>query len=377
MTNLQHKELADRCEALNTALLQANARIAVQEQALLDAADEQARIRDTSGHAVALEHRNDALVAELRVLRRHLAEANGAVTGRDSAWSHHHSLEDTIQANAEAAESSTAEQVAQLNAVQAELAQSQDQTAKLSVALEDARNQADRWRERLALVEEARNALDARTVAQQTEIEGLKGMMDAMRAHGKVWRKERGQLLREVDKNTASAILRREELHFTRTSLLKETLRLRGELENKPLPGGRAGGSPRRPRSAGVVVDSSDDIADGEEGEIGAFGAVPPTPVERQKILVEHPESPRERRLRTPSARPHAPPPPTFVHGLSPRAPRSLDNEVEFKEQLLFEYRAAARDTDGGAFPPAMHSPSRQRMERLTGDQRVADAVGL
>ena len=37
----------------------------------------------------------------------------------------------------------------------------------------------------------------------------------------------------EVDKNTASAILRREELYFTRTSLLKEQLRLRGELEPK------------------------------------------------------------------------------------------------------------------------------------------------
>ena len=45
---------------------------------------------------------------------------------------------------------------------------------------------------------------------------------------------EKQRLLVDLDKNTSSAILRREELYFTRTSLLKEQLRLaKEELERE------------------------------------------------------------------------------------------------------------------------------------------------
>ena len=398
----QHKIIADRCEALNTALLQANARIALQEQALLDAAAEQQRIFDSSGRAVALEHRCEALEAELRVVRRQLAEATGAVMGRDSAWSTHHSLEDKMRANSEAAEISSAELVKEREYYKAELQRSQEATARTAEALEEERAKGERWRERLQQTEDARNSLDVRCVAQQGEIESLTARMSAVKTSEKSWRKERNKLLHEVDKNTASAILRREELYFTRTSLLKETLRLRGELERKPLPdaglarqgasptrtrpnsaggrsgggGGRGGGASAHSESLHYDAGAGHDVGD---GELGGMTAVPPTPTERQKLLVKHPESPRERRLHTPTARPPEPPPPTFVHGLSPRAPRSLDNDAEFQEQLLFEYRAAARAAEyTGTFPPATVSPSRQRMERLaTSGEPIAQAVGV
>ena len=106
----------------------------------------------------------------------------------------------------------------------------------------------------------------------------------------------------------------------------------------------------------------------------------PPTPQERLKI--DAPESPRERRLHTPSHRPAGPAPPTFVHGLVPRAPRSLDNAAEFEEQLLSEFRAASRAAAvfGRSSPPhaILGQPRHEQLMR-NGERvvRVADAVGV
>jgi hypothetical protein len=208
----------------------------------------------------------------------------------------------------------------------------------------------------------ARQALDTRCVAQQTQIETLRSHAAQLKQREREWRKEKSRLLYDVDRNTSSAILRREELHFTRTAMLKEQLRLRGELERKPLPEADPPGNgplrregqrawdrtPSRPTTAeprthdGGGGDGGGD-GDGGDDDIrssmgggggGAWDGIPPTPAERQVRLVQNPESPREKRLRTPSHRPSEPPPSTFVHGLSPRAPRSLDNVAEFEEQV-------------------------------------------
>lgn len=351
---MQQQELQQRCAELHTALLQAQARIDVQTQALTETAEELDRGRQAGQRIVALTHRNEALEAELRVTRRQLGEANGAVAGRDAAWSTHHSLEDAMFRNAEAAQVSEATKVAEVNGLRDELLQAQEATTATALALTDARKQADRWRAQLEESEERYRALDSRCVAQQTEIENGRKVMNRLREDEKAWRRERQKLYREVDKNTGNAIRRREELYFTRTSLLKEALRLRSELERKPLPEAESGPDvgappPLRPGThAWELPGPSEtrhehDAAAGpalgacgspRAGEIGDMSAVPPTPTERQKILEKHPESPRERRLRTPTARPSEPPPTTFVFGLSPRAPGSLDNDAEFQEQL-------------------------------------------
>lgn len=96
---------------------------------------------------------------------------------------------------------------------------------------------------------------------------------------------------------------------------------------------------------------------------------------------LSQPESPRQQRLRTPSARPAEPPPSTFVHGLSPRAPRSIDYGKEFEEELLNEYRAASRAARYlGAKPhdQAALSPSMRRLdEAVRQGVSVAEAVGV
>ena len=85
--------------------------------------------------------------------------------------------------------------------------------------------------------------------------------------------------------------------------------------------------------------------------------------------------------IRTPSARPAEPPPPTFVHGLSPRAPRSMDRGRAFEDELMDEYRAASRAsryTGGKPISGAVNSRLHARLDEA--DQQgasVADAVGV
>ena len=95
--------------------------------------------------------------------------------------------------------------------------------------LANVRSQAQRWRKALEDSENANRALDARCAALQTEIEMVRAHARSVAGQRREWKKERNLLLKEVDKNTTSSILRREELYFTRTNLLKEQLRLRGE----------------------------------------------------------------------------------------------------------------------------------------------------
>ena len=447
-TQLSQHDQALNEENLRQSLLQAQARIELQAQALQDAANDAQRAHESSARAEALSHRCEALEAELRVMRRQLGESRRAVVGRDESWSHHHSLEEEIAERATAEKESKAAYVAQVNQLRADLLESQERTARTAEALQDARTQAERWRVGLEQSQEKARALDARCVAQAAEMEDMRLMATKMRSTQRDWKRERAGLLNEVDRNTTSAILRREELHFTRTSLLKETLRLRGELERKPLPlpepeepdahrpvksgfanprsaaaavpaGRAAGASPplqpqqKAPAAASIAQPSGwvsrawEEVSHEAQSAAAPAGSVyyraptadalglrehaetepritiptaPPTPQERLKI--DAPESPRERRLHTPSHRPAGPAPPTFVHGLVPRAPRSLDNASEFEEQLLSEFRAASRAAAvfGRSSPPhaILGQPRHEQLMR-NGERvvRVADAVGV
>ena len=72
----------------------------------------------------------------------------------------------------------------------------------------------------------------------------------------------RAQLLREVDKNTTSSILRREELYFTRTNMLKEQIRLRGELERRGAGAQRVRHLAEVDGAAAVLVQEVEEAAD-------------------------------------------------------------------------------------------------------------------
>ena len=67
----------------------------------------------------------------------------------------------------------------------------------------------------LAELGEKWKALDARCVAQQSELEFMRVEMKELKSRDRFWKKERKQMLHEVDKNTTSAILRRVSYHLT------------------------------------------------------------------------------------------------------------------------------------------------------------------
>ena len=85
--------------------------------------------------------------------------------------------------------------------------------------------------------------------------------------------------------------------------------------------------------------------------------------------------------IRTPSARPAEPPPSTFVHGLSPRSPRSMDRGGAFEDELLAEYRAASRAsryTGGKPISGAVNSRLHAKLDEANQQgESVADAVGV
>jgi hypothetical protein len=367
--DLAEHDLASMVADLHQRLLQANARIEVQAQALADAAEAAGRGHAASEEAELLRVRCGALESELTVCRHHADEFRSAVHQRDQAWSHHHSLKAVVSSHAQSLGEEERNHAEEIQLCRAELQDAHQENARLQEALQLAREQGERWRVALEQAEERNRALDATRVAQLSELEAVKAHTRSMVARSHEWKKERTSLLREIDKSTSSSILRREELYFTRTNLLKEQLRLRGELERKPLP------------EAAVRAAAEPPHRDWKRSwELPPSPPGTPRPMSPEKAAAHRAESPRQQRLRTPSARPAQPPPPNFVHGISPRSPRSLETPDNFEEQLVLEYRAASRAAAYGGAKPAQ-VPMSSTMHHLEGALRqgdnVARAVGV
>lgn len=357
--NIQTDQLKATVSDLNTRLLQANARIAAQAEALTEAAAEAERSQSIVEENEVLRHRCGGLEAELNVTRRQLDELRQAVETRDAAWQHHHSLQEVMRSHAQAMAETEERFTAELNLARVNLAAEQADREHAEQALDAAKAQGKRWRESLQETEARRQALDTRCVAQSSELSTVKAHARELKRRASDFKAEKTALLREVDKNTSSAILRREELYFTRTNMLKEQLRLRGELERKPLPD---------PEPPSAEPPNRDFLAK------RSWELAPPNPAAGPSRTPAA-DSPRQRRVYTPTARPAEPPPTTFVHGLSPRNPRSVDPPEEFETELLNEFRAASRAAAYTGAKPSSMSPEQDAT--LRGAERVADAVGI
>ena len=169
---------------------------------------------------------------------------------RDEAWQYHHSLEAAIHANAEAAETSNASRTADVNSMKDELTAAQERTASTVEALEEANAKADKYLAEKQEAENARKSIDARCVALQSENEHLRQAMSDSRLREREWRKERSKILAELDKNTSSAILRREELYLRGRRCSRSSCAYEGSFEKKPAARSGASGITRhgRPR---------------------------------------------------------------------------------------------------------------------------------
>ena len=224
--------------ALSQQLQQAHARIDAQTEALRDAAEvierERARASRAEHTCELLGHHCKSLEAELRIMARQLQDARQHLSARDRAWAEHESLDDAMQrTTADAQQTQTNAKLA-VEAAKMELIQSQTETEKAKAEAQEKADQAERWLAKLAETQERERSLNAVAVARLTEIEHLQRQKAQLEANQSTWNKERNVLLQEVDKNASTVIRRREELYFTRTNLLKETLRLRSEIERLP-----------------------------------------------------------------------------------------------------------------------------------------------
>lgn len=362
-------------------LLQANARIEAQAQALRECSAEFGRMRERAERAEhsceLLQYRCSTLEAELRIALQARDEARNMVTSRDAAWSQQRSLEGAMEATTMQAQAVEAHAAISLETCQAALVCSQGEAAARAADVTEAREHAKAMRSKLTQAEERNHALDTLAASRLFEIDGLKKQVEELHARAHVWRKERAKILRELDRNTSSSILRREELYFTRTNLLKEQLRLKGELEHNPLP------LPHGPPSPHGTAHGT------ARGTAHGTPHGPPSPTPPTRAPSGQPVSPRGSRSTSAAGSPRsgsratAPAPaaaPTFVYGLSPRAPRSLDDEETFGEQLLLEFRAASRAAKVSGMRPS--SPPFSPTKLLAQDEqrvgaRVADKVGV
>ena len=447
---MREHDLKCTVDELNMRLRQSQARIETQVQALDRAAVEAEHRIKAERQAEALRHRCEALEAELFVCGRRVAELSRAVESRDSAWSQHTSLEGELQATEASARDAAEAHQRALDQLRGELTQSQAETQQARAATEEAQAQARQWREALSVAEERARRLDARMVAMASEMEHLEDRVATQSTREREWRAERSKLLQEVDRNTHSAILRREELYFTRTNLLKENLRLRGEVcvrarvracvrmcarvrrsvrvrvrrsvrvrarglvaiqvatwlpygchmvaiwlpfidlvrwfdsrlawscaqvERKPYPEPRPTAEPPhrgwRPWEQSGMPAEDGGGPPPQQSPPKSRGAAGGGASQRGASA-----SPRAERIRTPTARMPEPPPPTFVHGLSPRAPRSVDQPHAFKDELMAEYRAASRAAAyGGGRPGSPPDPALE--QALRHGERVAPGVGV
>ena len=160
-------------------------------------------------------------------------------------------------------------------------------------------------------------------------------------------------LLQEVDKNASTVIRRREELYFTRTNLLKETLRLRSEIERlpthslpassryQPVPSPPTGQRPSSGRGSGGSSSPRRKAAQANldrAGGNGAGNAAVAAPIAVGIGFGGQRAAAATAQLALLSAQSQ---PTTFVHGLSPRSPRSVDNQRTFGELIENEAKRA------------------------------------
>ena len=480
--SLAHAEVCQR-------LLQAEARIEVQMQALTEAAAETDRVHTLEQQVTVFNHRCEALEAELRVCRSHLEEQRAAVLARDEAWATHHSLEATVGQTVRLAVEDSSARAQTLAECQVELQKARAQTREKQQALDAARAEVTKWRDASTDAEERRAAIDTRCVALSSQIEDLRFRNKHLEGRERDWstsappcsrhqpealatpahlpivlclcmlvralrgvtavvralactERERAALLREIDKNTTNAIVRREELYFTRTNMLKEQLRcIHARAPTLEQPARRvavvvehvhvcsACALVFEPRRGQCAVSSSASRCRSQSHP----------PLSRRTVIGLAPGGSSRRPLHRCRRRRCAPPPPpphapsrhvrrrsarrargqpshrrqpsstasrhgvrvwshrnpahvrihafTFAACVAVRAcvcvrtaPRSLDDPEVFEEQLLLEYRAAARAAHYiGAKPSSPPtSPTIQRLQSaVCGGERVADAVGI
>lgn len=290
---LRREEDQQLIEELQQLLLAANARIAVQAEALTDAAAEQERLQQLEFELEVSRHRIMALETERALLLRNSEGMTEFIQKKNSseATQSEHMAFDDMKENHEG----------EVKVLMLEIQQLRQELATLQQKYDDTKAQADRWREQLGAAQGKNEALDSRVASVLSEVEAAKAAHRTLKSKEKEWRAERAQLYSEIDKNTTNSIMRREELYFTRTNLLKETARLRTELEVRPLP---------------------------DPDEVDPPYWLPRDPARLQRV-------------QTATRRPPKPPPKPFICGIAPRAPRAMEKGKAFQDEVVSEFRAA------------------------------------
>lgn len=392
--------------AVLVSLLQANARIEAQAVALRDAytriEGQEGTLRKFMHDCEVWQHRSEASDARLRIMTQELGRAREEVARRDATWARVRQNDGDVAAMAEGAREADEDAAAALAVSKAAVVAAEAETARAEADAREARALVAATRSKLAEAEERIRALETLAESRLSQTEALRMRIKQLEQDARVHRKEKYALLNEVDRNTSSSILRREELHFTRTQLLREQLRLKGEIEHRPLPPTlhpeKPDGSFTRPAPQGSVDGPGTFTSlTLERGVDGTRTPSPRSAPRSQRPSSASPRHARQQAAATAAAAggacqgadspyKQAPPspgprgmtrtavPPTFVKGLAPRAPRCLDDEQSLEEQLGLEYRAATRKPRQPVRPasPPFRSPEGSPVASTT---QLLDAI--
>ena len=269
------------------------------------------------------------------------SRAAPTVGGRTSDGGAHHAMAADEEGQAQAFAASEEKHENEVAVLKVEINRLRTEMEPLRLAYEQAKEQGERWRTELAAMQDRTKRLDSRCASVMSQAEAALVAQRALKSKEREWRRERAQLYQEVDKNTTSSILRREELYFTRTNMLKEVARLRGELEKKPLP------EPEMPVAEPPY-----------RGWPRGWELAPPPPGSPAATGRQPRDSPRQQRAYTPTSRPMQPPPSTLCKAWR-RARRA--------------HRSAAKPSRTSSSPSTARPP-RCRVLGPQARQRTADA---
>ena len=212
-------ELSDR-------LMQARARIESQEHALRSAAEEAQEAHARASHAEhaaeVMGHRMNAAEAHCRLAAQELDRLRGADEMCKWLTEKNHSLEEALAATQRGAHDMHAAATSMVVGAGTAAVDRDASARALEADLREAREQISTLREQLFAAQDRNRALETQIQAQRIETDGFQRRLEVLQLQSKSWKKERSALLKEVDTNTSEAIRRREELHFTRTNLLRE-----------------------------------------------------------------------------------------------------------------------------------------------------------
>ena len=295
-------------------------------------------------HHEALFHHTEALASELRAARAEISELQKQAQDRTGLINRQEALEALVHDTSARATQAKQHAARTEEVYQDELDDREAALRRTVRALQRERETVTTLRRELEAAEGRTRSVHIKMQEQEEELEKQERERNVWRQKAKEWRGEKATLVSQTERTAQNLALRKEELHFTRTALIRENHRLRQVMD-----GGASA------HCLGSAQEMSSPTRSPNRSPVGSPlraarspGRSPPRGWSRRSSSASQQRCPQRRPLVDTGvdlpAR-HFPPPPSFSLGLSPRSPRSPDPMNVHNEEVMRDWRAATERT--------------------------------